>query len=50
MTPREEALWKGAIEELVEHNLLRDTNYKGEMFKLTKQGYDVADRIKSRNK
>lgn len=40
---REVALWKGAIESLLNLRLIEDKNYKGEVFGLTSAGYDAAD-------
>jgi len=42
---REEARWKAALDELRGHNLVEDVGYKGEVFRLTKLGYEVADEI-----
>jgi hypothetical protein len=47
-SPREEARWKAAIEELLNYGLIEDVGYKREIFQLTKSGYDVADQIKTR--
>lgn len=45
---RTTAKWKAALGELVDHRLVKDVEYEGTMFELTKPGYDVADLIKSR--
>jgi hypothetical protein len=42
---REEARWKAALDELQGHHLVEDLGSKGEIFRLTKLGYDVADEI-----
>jgi hypothetical protein len=47
-TPRTVALWKAALKELVDLDLVEDINYSGEIFRLTKKGYDIADLVKSR--
>jgi hypothetical protein len=43
--PRSEARWKKALEELVAIDYLRDQGYKGEIFEVTADGYDVADAL-----
>ncbi len=45
---REEARWRSAIDELQDHRLIQDSEYKGENFRMTKLGYDVADEIEGR--
>lgn len=40
---RSEAMWKQAIQDLVEVGLLADRGYKGEVFGLTGKGFQVAD-------
>jgi hypothetical protein len=44
-TPREAAKWKAALSELVVNELVQDAGYKGEVFELTKSGYEIADAI-----
>jgi hypothetical protein len=44
---REEARWRAALDELHGHGLVEDVGYKGEIFRLTKLGYEVADEIES---
>jgi hypothetical protein len=44
--PRSRAIWEGAISELVELGLLEPVGYKGEVFKITREGYELADIIK----
>jgi hypothetical protein len=43
--PRSEARWKKALEELVGFDYVRDRGYKGEIFEVTADGYDVADAL-----
>jgi len=45
MNPRSQALWENAMKELEEFELIESTNYKREMFKVTKLGYEVADTV-----
>lgn len=40
---RSRANWESAVEELEKNSLIESTSYKRETFKLTKQGYEVAD-------
>jgi hypothetical protein len=47
-TDREEARWKAAIDELRGNRLIEDAGSKGEMFRLTKRGYEVADEIEAK--
>ncbi len=42
---RESALWEGAINELVDNDLILDRGYKGEIFELTHQGWSLADKL-----
>ncbi len=42
-----EAIWQGALEELLENDLLADRGYKGEVFQVTREGYALADRLKA---
>lgn len=44
--PRSEARWDGAFRQLVELELLRDVGNKGEIFRLTDRGYEIADRLR----
>jgi len=43
--PRETAKWNSAIDELENNNLIKSIGEKGEVFKITKKGYDIADNI-----
>lgn len=42
---REVAKWEGAIQELVNKQLVTATGHKGEIFEITNLGYQVADMI-----
>lgn len=42
-TPRSRALWENALKELEDNGLVECPNYKREIFKITKLGYEVAD-------
>lgn len=42
-----QAVWQGALDELVENGLLADVGYKGEVFRVTRYGYEVADLLKA---
>jgi hypothetical protein len=44
-TPREIAKWEGALDELIESNLVKDRGNEKKIFALTKLGYKVADAI-----
>lgn len=44
-TPRSRALWESALKELEENGLIECPNYKREVFKITKLGYEVADML-----
>ncbi|MBU9262855.1 DUF4062 domain-containing protein [Burkholderia multivorans] len=43
--PRLRAIWEGALEELEHSNLIRAVSSKREMFRLTREGYDVAELV-----
>lgn len=43
---RDEAKWESALEELIDFNFLRDPKGKGEIYRLTKDGFDYADSLK----
>ena len=43
--PRDIAIWVGALEELVGLGLLQDRDGKGEVYFLTRDGYETSDRI-----
>lgn len=42
---RTESLWEDAAQELVRYGLIEDRGHKGEVFRVTTQGYDAADQI-----
>ncbi len=44
-TAREVAKWTGAVDELVSAGLLQDKGLKGEVFGLTHDGFEYADRL-----
>ena len=44
-SPRSEALWEAALAQLVEYGLVEDTG-KGAVFRVSHQGYNVADLLK----
>ena len=44
-TPRTRAKWDSAIQELLNFDLIVDTNYKGQNFRLTELGYKIADSL-----
>jgi hypothetical protein len=41
--PRSRAAWEGAIQELCGYDLLEPKGYKGEVFAVTRLGYEIAD-------
>lgn len=44
--PRSRAIWEGAVRELISNDLLEPIGHKGEWFKITRRGYEVADLLK----
>ena len=44
---RSQAMWEAAVSQLVDHGLIHDQGYRGEVFSVTRAGYEVADIIKS---
>lgn len=46
-SPREEARWKAAVDELLNYGFIEDTGYKRQILQVTKLGYDAADQIKA---
>ena len=38
-----EALWEGAVNELLENDLIADVGHKGQVFRVTRTGYELAD-------
>ncbi len=43
--PRERAIWEGAVEELENMGLIKDTDGKREAFEVTRRGFQVADMV-----
>lgn len=43
--PRTVALWRGGLEDLQHRNYIRDCGHKGELFEVTREGYEEADRL-----
>lgn len=43
---RLEAIWEDALNQLIENSLIEDKGYKGEVFAVTRLGYEYADRLK----
>lgn len=43
--PRTLARWEGGLEELQRRRYIKDAGHKGELFKVTKEGYDAADAL-----
>lgn len=43
--PRNRAIWKGAVDELKDQGLISDVGHKGEVFQLTRRGYEIAEII-----
>lgn len=39
------ALWEGAVDELVENDLIADAGYEGKVFRVTRTGYELADSL-----
>ena len=44
-TPREQARWESALNDLVYHGYVVGRGSRGETFQVTAQGYDLADRL-----
>jgi hypothetical protein len=42
---RESAKWESALEELIDHELVTERGYKGEVFELTYKGWEIVDRL-----
>ena len=42
-SPRSAATWEGALRELVSEGFVQSIGVKGEMFKVTREGYDFYD-------
>ena len=43
--PRQRAAWEGAIEDLENHGLIKDTGYKRQIFAITREGFQIAELI-----
>ncbi|GAG55827.1 unnamed protein product, partial [marine sediment metagenome] len=43
---RLEAIWEDALNQLVDNSLIEDKGYKGEVFAVTRLGYEYADTLK----
>lgn len=43
--PRSRAAWEGAVDDLVDLGFLDSVGHKGEMFRITRQGYEAADAL-----
>ena len=43
--PRTVALWKGGLEDLQRRGYIEDSGHKGEVFKVTREGYEAADEL-----
>jgi hypothetical protein len=41
--PRTVALWKGGLEDLQRRRFIQDLGHKGEVFEVTREGYEAAD-------
>jgi predicted transcriptional regulator len=39
------AVWESALKELLDNNLLVERGHSGEIFEVTKKGYDVAEQL-----
>jgi hypothetical protein len=39
------ALWVGGIDDLSRHRFIKDVGHKGEIFEVTREGYEAADEI-----
>lgn len=44
-SPRSVALWTGGVEDLQRRRYIKDVGHKGELFEMTREGYDAADSI-----
>lgn len=42
---RSQALWEGAVDELLENDLIADAGHTGEVFRVTRAGYELADHL-----
>jgi len=46
-SPRERARWESALDLLVNNSLVESIGYKGEVYRVTHYGFEVADQIKN---
>lgn len=46
---RDQAVWKGAVDELDRYGLINDRGYKREVFEVTREGFEAIDRRRSGN-
>lgn len=44
--PRSRAIWEGAVDELDRNGLVQPAGNKGEIFRVTREGYDAADLLR----
>ncbi|MBI2286138.1 MAG: DUF4062 domain-containing protein [Nitrosomonadales bacterium] len=44
--PRSRAIWEGAVDELDRNGLVQSVGHKGEIFRVTREGYDAADLLR----
>lgn len=44
--PRSRATWESAVDDLCQEGLLQPVGHKGEAFRITRRGYEVADLLK----
>lgn len=44
--PRSRALWEGALKDLSDLSLVQDRSGKGEVYVLTREGYDLAEQLR----
>jgi hypothetical protein len=47
--PRSEAIWEDALKQLEENSFVEDRGYKGEVFSITRKGFDYADKLMKEN-
>lgn len=45
--PKDDAAWEHALKQLCEYGLVSAVGFKGEVFKITHQGYQTAEQLKS---
>lgn len=44
-TPRTTALWLGGFEDLLSRRYIMDVSHKGQVFEITREGYEMADTL-----